>query len=86
MSATPEEIAKRLTKAQKAALLWLPADGSARQWFSGVGNQEGHKQLRSEFLANARVDRRSCIMNRWATEEGLLVRAELEKELHHGEG
>lgn len=79
--ADPAEIARSLTKAQKKALLWLPADGSERievKWVSRRLNSIG-------IDTNGVVDARAVYRTRWTrawrlAPLGLAVRAALEAE------
>jgi hypothetical protein len=80
MQDDPADIARRLSPAQKRALLWLPGDGSDRPWYAGSGNFDGHKDLRGMALASGKADRHTFSMMRWATPLGLRVRALLEQE------
>lgn len=75
MSGTPAEIARRLTKAQRKALMWLPADGCSRP----LGMKPPSMQAR-EFLRAMELMEAPTPSMRRLSRLGAEVRAELEKE------
>ncbi len=75
---TPEQIAARLTPAQRKALLWLPGDGSATPPIHTDPNtprRDVRHRLRAAHLAQFAHGSAYCL-----TQLGQAVRAIVEKE------
>ncbi len=71
---SPAAIARRLSPAQRRALMWLPADGCSRP----LGTKPPSMQAR-EFLRAMELMEAPTPSIRRASALGLLVRAELER-------
>lgn len=54
MTSDPKEIAQKLSKAQQAAVLWCPADGSARAHVKGSPSQVSFFALKNKTIGDPR--------------------------------
>jgi hypothetical protein len=84
MTPDARAIAAKLTKAQRDAVLWLPADGTRRPWGGASSDRDVHRDLRCLGLGDGKIDRTTSMMMRWATPLGRAVREILVQEQNHG--
>jgi hypothetical protein len=86
---SPAEIEKRLTKAQRAALLWLPAGHNPRlaaSWAGRCPRWDVMHRLSEMGLVEKWTTPRLSLFAYSLAVTAHAVRAELEKERQHGEG